>query len=620
MPYFIDATDDVLAFDGIRSFTGGQASGIQSDNLAENQYQEAVNMTISPRGRIETRYGFESFSTTATSGNPGEGGLAYYDTYQYEQVLSVSSGRLYSIDNNGVATIQPAETTWSSFSTTWDNTTQTWETGFSSPVASVVNMIQFNDLEYIADGVSPLKYWDGSSVVEQGGKLRSIIVNTGGSNYTSATAIVAGPDLGGATPTLITQIAGGVVTGVVVSDNSEGMYSSVPAVTIIGNGSGATATAVVSAPPTGLRLLTQTGNRVIGVGSNANRNTIYASDILDTSVFAPENSIIVGGDDGQEITAVVPYYANRLIVFKPSKIYQVQIPADMTTAADWIVEQVSSSIGCVAQKSAIQVNSDVLFLAIDGIRSLSRSVSDDFTTVGLPISEVIKDVIQEINQPSVGVSCARFHDNRYILSVPTGASDVCDSIIVYNTILNSFEGTWTYDAAKIIQSNFSSQGVRLMARGNNGIITQYLGYKTLDNTTATDYQDSGSYYESYVTTRDFTFGDIFADKHGSHFEIIFDKTFSNDVDVLIERDTDVDFLAVLSNLNPTTSGLTLPFTLPATLPAATIKRVANDLRTYQKWRTIAIKVYSADKHFALRQVIAAANPDTIEVQRNITSS
>ncbi len=28
MPYFTDATDDVLAFDGIRQFTGGQASGL----------------------------------------------------------------------------------------------------------------------------------------------------------------------------------------------------------------------------------------------------------------------------------------------------------------------------------------------------------------------------------------------------------------------------------------------------------------------------------------------------------------------------------------------------------------------------------------------------------------
>ena len=67
MAYFIDATDDVLAFDGIRSFTGGQASGLQSDQLAQNQVQRLVNMTLSPKGNLETRRGVTSVNTTATS-------------------------------------------------------------------------------------------------------------------------------------------------------------------------------------------------------------------------------------------------------------------------------------------------------------------------------------------------------------------------------------------------------------------------------------------------------------------------------------------------------------------------------------------------------------------------
>ena len=47
MPYYNPNLDDLLAFDGIRSFTGGQASGLQSDNLAENQVSRLENMTLS---------------------------------------------------------------------------------------------------------------------------------------------------------------------------------------------------------------------------------------------------------------------------------------------------------------------------------------------------------------------------------------------------------------------------------------------------------------------------------------------------------------------------------------------------------------------------------------------
>lgn len=141
MPYFTDATDDVLAFDGIRQFNGGQASGIQSDNLAENQVQELKNMTLSPQGRVETRYGFASFSTGATTtGTTSVGGLGYYDTANNEQLLTVSSGRLFSINNAGVATRQPAIATWSATTSTWGTTNQVWENGYLVSATARVNI------------------------------------------------------------------------------------------------------------------------------------------------------------------------------------------------------------------------------------------------------------------------------------------------------------------------------------------------------------------------------------------------------------------------------------------------------------------------------------------------
>jgi hypothetical protein len=606
-----------LAFDGIRSFAGGQASGLQSDLLAENQVQQLVNMTLSPKGSLETRRGLVNFNTTATSQEGSIGGMRYFDTAQYENLVTVTQGRLYSINSNGSATLHPADEIWNNTNSTWDNDAQQWADGFSTTFDTKVSMAQFNDKMYLADADGPLYYYDGDIATRQGGKVRAITISTGGTGYTSATAIVTGPDWGGTLPTLITQVAGGAVTSVTVVDGGSG-YSSAPTVTIIGNGSGATATATVSPPPLNLRLLINTGNRLFGVGSAGNRNTLYASDILDASIWDAANSVIVNADDGDEITAIVPYYENRIIVFKKRRIFQVTIPPDMTSAADWVIQLISNNTGCVAEGSAVQVNSDIFFLSDDGIRSLVRSAADDFTSVGLPLSEVVKDVIQEINVAEIGICTAAFYDNRYFLAVPTASNDFNDTIIVYNTVLGAFEGTWTPNVMQFALTNFQDEGLRLMKKSTTGQIQKYSGYKTPAQVTIADYQDAGVDYESYVRTADMDFGDPFAEKHGSHFEIVFDDSFSTDTTISIQRDIDVGDIDVQPNLNISSAALTLPFVLPAQLPSSVKKRLASDLRAYQKWRLLNIKIQSAANKMAIRQITAAANPDTIEVQKNIS--
>jgi hypothetical protein len=272
----------------------------------------------------------------------------------------------------------------------------------------------------------------------------------------------------------------------------------------------------------------------------------------------------------------------------------------------------------VAEGSAVQVNSDIFFLSDDGIRSLVRSAADDFTSVGLPLSEVVKDVIQEINVAEIGICTAAFYDNRYFLAVPTASNDFNDTIIVYNTVLGAFEGTWTPNVMQFALTNFQDEGLRLMKKSTTGQIQKYSGYKTPAQVTIADYQDAGVDYESYVRTADMDFGDPFAEKHGSHFEIVFDDSFSTDTTISIQRDIDVGDIDVQPNLNISSAALTLPFVLPAQLPSSVKKRLASDLRAYQKWRLLNIKIQSAANKMAIRQITAAANPDTIEVQKNIS--
>jgi hypothetical protein len=573
-------------------------------------------MTLSPKGNLETRVGATSFATGATSAVTSVGGMRYYETSAYQQLLTVTGGSFYSIESSGSATVHTGYAQWNATNTVWTAATTQWRDGYSVAEDIEVSFAQFVDKMYLSDSDSDLHFWDGTGVERQGGKVRAITVTTAGSGYTSATAIIAGPSLGGTMPDLITTIAGGAISGVTVVNGGSG-YSGAPTVTIIGDGSGATATATVSAPPAGIRILVNAENRLFGVGSGVNRNTLYASDILDPSVWASTNSIVVNGDDGDQITAVVPYYKNRLIVFKKRRVFQVDIPSDATSGADWIVSIISNNTGCVATGTAVQVSSDILFLSDNGIRSLVRSVADDFSSVGIPVSEIVKDVIQSINTDSIRVATAIYYDNRYFLAIPTGSNDYNDTLLVYNTALNAFEGTWSPQVMQFTLTNFNQEGSRAMFKKTNGIIEKYAGYKSPAGTTSADYQDAGTDYESYVRTKDFNFGDPFSLKYGSHYEVIFDNSFSSDATVAIQRDTDVGDVEVASNINIASSVLTLPFVLPAVLPTSVKKKLAGDLRAYEKWRLLNIKISTPANKMAVRQITAAANPDTIQIQQTI---
>jgi hypothetical protein len=166
-------------------------------------------------------------------------------------------------------------------------------------------------------------------------------------------------------------------------------------------------------------------------------------------------------------------------------------------------------------------------------------------------------------------------------------------------------------------TNFNQEGSRAMFKKTNGIIERYAGYKSPEGTTSSDYQDAGADYSSYVRTKDFNFSDPFSLKYGSHFEVIFDNSFSSNATVAIQRDIDVGDIDVASNINIASSVLTLPFTLPAVLPTSVKKKLASDLRKYEKWRLLNIKISTPANKMSIRQIMAAANPDTIEIQKTI---
>jgi hypothetical protein len=617
MPYFTDATDDILSVAVTPSFDGGQVSGTSANLIADNAASELLNMTISPNGNLQTRQGIETISTSFSTANTVQG-MFYFDTPNIETIIVATGGSLYKY-NTGSTT----------FSTTGGTIVNS---------SAQIEFAQLNNKLFWTDGTSNLQFTDGTTSYRQGTSVAYVTVTSGGSGYTSAPTVTIGTSTAGygTTATAVATTLASKVDTVTVTFAGSG-YLTAPAVSFSGGGgSGATATAVISSQlaPAGLRLVKSFTNRLFAVGTGQNRNTLYASDILDPEVWKTTNSIIVGGDDGEDIVAIQPYYGFEILVFKRNKIYVVNVtPVTTTTsgtsvisltnsAAEWTVQTISNRIGCIAGRSVALVNKDVLFLANDGIRSVSRSLADDFSTVGLTISEPVKNIIAKINRTYITTCNSTFHNNRYLLAVPLDEATAPSHILVYNAIFNTFEGLWEIPAARMIQTSFSSGFTTNTVKLCVGTTTSKIGHFTdyidsnLVNTT-TGFQDFGTGYLSRLTTKAYEFEDRFALKYGSHYEIEFFNSGSTNATISIQRDTDSNDVVIATDVDTTSfDALTLPFILPNTFSPKTVKRRADSLRSYEKWRNLKLKIETPSASLSIRGIIMAANPDTIQIQQN----
>ncbi len=642
--------------------------------IKDNQVSEMLNMTISPTGNMATRFGIDTMSTQVAGTSARVQGMFYYDTPNAEQLLVSSNGTLYkstsatSFSTTGgthSSTSVPVEfAQLNDLAFFCDGVSQlfytdgTATTQQSGKVASVV--VDSAGTGYTTVPTVAFTGGGGSGATAvatvAGGSLLSVTVNTGGTGYTAAPSVsfsggggsgaaafaktvgssvtevvitsagsqyVSAPTVSftggsgsGATATAIVSPA--IVTGVTVTSGGTG-YTSAPTVSFTGgSGSGATATAFVHPPPSGLKLIKTFTNRLFAVGTGSNRNTLYASDILDPSVWKATNSIEVGGDDGEDIMAIQPYYGFQILVFKPTKIYLVTADPSQSTAAGWSVQVVSDRIGTVAGRSVSFVNKDVFFLASDGIRTLARSVADDFTAVGITASEPVKDIIARINKNYYSSINAVFHNNRYMLALPLDSSTSPSHVLVYNAIFNSFEGLWTIPATRMIQTNFSSgfttNGVKLAIGDETGRVGHSFDYKDEEEDLDSDYQDHGSEITSKMVSKAYDFDDKLSLKFGSHFEIEFFDSKAT-AGISMRRDTDSNDVSLDAAYDTSSGGsLTLPITLPATLSANTVKRKADSLRSYQKWRNMRLVIQSSSKRLSVRSMLLAANPDTIELE------
>jgi hypothetical protein len=437
-----NGTDDPLVYDVQSDFSKGQVSNTRANLLTQQQGARLRNVVLDYNGVLESRRGFRSFGTsglndvssvvgpTGSEANQLQG-LHYYDTLGDERLVAAASGQLYSYDGS----------TWSAW---------TAASGSSGSLATAGNVYftQIADKLYYSDGASGsnIYEWDGVESEADADTaalgLRYIVSHGfrifGAANYDEIWCSKILPDSGGDF------------------------------------------------------LVTDEGDVIITAASGLDRIKVGTKDS-----FGSNSTFRVGQGDGDKITALVPWSDFNLIVGKESSIYAVNVnPAIVQTAestgtgvAQFIVRTVSTRVGCVSHRSAVQVDNDCFFLSRDGVRSIARTIQDGTQGVSPALSYPIDDVIRRINWSVADIACGAYWNGKYLLAVPLDGSLTNNAILVFDTRL----GAWYYwDGVSVVDfcvTKFDGAPQKLVALDNGGNVLELRDWFGFEQTSPSDYSD-----------------------------------------------------------------------------------------------------------------------------------
>jgi hypothetical protein len=168
------------------------------------------------------------------------------------------------------------------------------------------------------------------------------------------------------------------------------------------------------------------------------------------------DSLDINAADGQEITAVIPFFGTstagqgsqdaKLVVFKTNSVYFVDLTPHFVGESPTFQLIQTQGLGCGAPYSPAYVQGGIMFANEAGIYKLS--MGNDVTPHGQFIERIWKG---EVNRDQLAVM--QGHNfatgRRYKLSVPMGDAVVNSDVLVYNYTAESRGqfGSWSrYDA------------------------------------------------------------------------------------------------------------------------------------------------------------------------------
>jgi hypothetical protein len=281
--------------------------------------------------------------------------------------------------------------------------------------------------------------------------------------------------------------------------------------------------------------------------------------------------------------ALIPTRDMGIIVMGLKQIWAVN-PSATPAATDQVVP-VTTSIGCVARRSAVNVADDVYWLAQDGVRALKRTEQDKLQMhSSLPISFPNKDEFDSISWAFISKATAVYFDNKYIISLPVNSSQYNNRVWVYYPATNGWTVISGWNVADWAKYKVSGKENLYYADSTDGKMYQAFINFT-DDSSMIPYCEEG---------REEDFGQPLINKVGGVLEV---EALSAGGTYTITAYASVDGgeytqLGVMTLFSE--NAPVLPVALPFTLGGEVTVRDKFHLDTLGSFRTIKIKLTNND--------------------------
>lgn len=363
-------------------------------------------------------------------------------------------------------------------------------------------------------------------------------------------------------------------------------------------------------PPTSPTWIAWFTNRLIAVGPTI-PDAIYFSQFLDGAKWDQTKWMLrVGGGEGDPVLGFIGWTDFNLVVFKRESIWtvgcdpQAQINDTNNTIAGFPVKRITSRFGGFPATAA-QVGNDILFLATDrSVRSVGRTIAaENQNEASDPISYAVQDILEHINLNKISTACAGSWNNKYFLSIPIDGSDTPNAMLVYDTLLKVWIGTWTGLTPTVFAQRNVSGNTRLGIGQANGTVHEWLDYVSEVSEGASTFQDNGTNIPCTLKTRALVFEDPLANKQAFNCEFEFNRSLAS-VGIEVIRDDGAP--ESFQTFSTVTATIVLPVTLPFVLPTAGIKRRAFVLQGFSPFRELQFRLKTTSGKLVLRSINASA--------------
>jgi hypothetical protein len=181
------------------------------------------------------------------------------------------------------------------------------------------------------------------------------------------------------------------------------------------------------------------------------RDSLLVSDVLDADTYDPFwQSLRTGAGGDDFIVGVHPWVEGSVLIFCRKSIWLATFNQtfDFVNGDSLIarLDLLTDEIGCSARNTITTAGRFVFFLSDAGVYRLDTQLDLKLRGDTRPLSDPVADLFERIDQSKVQRAFGIWHNNRYILAVPTLASpdDTNDLVVTWNALNDQWESRDTY--------------------------------------------------------------------------------------------------------------------------------------------------------------------------------